>query len=217
MAGLAYEELYAKYNAGDKGAEGIRQDAKPETFKPLYGGEKGTEAQERWYAEFRRRYPDLAKVQSAWVREVLDTKQLVTPWGLRFYWPYAKMSRYGRVNVKSAVYNYPVQSLATAEIIPIAAVYFWHRIREWGLEDYCFIVNTVHDSLPSEVHPDHIDRVKLLSKQCFTADVYNYLEKVYKVKFNVPLGVGMKAGEHWGEGKEESYDIYPDGKEVRRK
>lgn len=217
MAQKPYAELYAAYKAGEKWAEEIRQNAKTETFKPLYGGEKGTEDQERWYAEFRKRYPELAKVQAGWVREVLETKRLITPWGLRFYWPYAKMSRSGRVNVKSAVYNYPVQSLATAEIIPIAMVYFWHRLRDEGLEEQVFIVNTVHDSLPMEVHPDAIDAAKVLAKQCFTRDVYNYLEKVYKLKFTVPLGVGLKAGEHWGEGKEESYDIYPDGREVRRK
>ena len=33
-------------------------------------------------------------------------------------------------------------------------------------------------------------------------DVYSYLDTVYDMKFNVPLGIGHKAGEHWSEGKE---------------
>lgn len=217
MESMAYEKLYKLYKAGDKKAELIRQDAKPETFKPLYGGEMGTPKQMLWYAAFKRRYHELVTVQEGWANDVVKNKLLVTPWGLRFYWPYARKSSTGRINVKSAVYNYPVQSLATAEIIPIAVVYFWHRLREREIEDYVVIVNTVHDDVPCEVHPDYVDAAKATAKQAFTKDVYDYLKKVYKIDFNVPLGVGIKVGEHWGEGKEESYDIYPDGREVRRK
>jgi hypothetical protein len=84
-------------------------------------------------------------------------KKLVTEWGLRYYWPYAKRDpRNGYVNVTTAVCNYPVQALATAEIIPIALVYLWHRIGAEGLDGFMRIVNTVHDSCPTEVHPDHI-------------------------------------------------------------
>jgi hypothetical protein len=88
---------------------------------------------------------------------------------------------------------------------------------ESGLDQYTHIVNTVHDSVPMEVHPDYLEAVKGVTKRAFTADVYEYLRRVYKIEFNVPLGVGMKSDVHWGQGPEESYDIYPDGREVRRK
>lgn len=217
MEQVPYEKLYALYRAGDAKAAKQRQDAKPETFKPLYGGEKGTPKQERWYRAFRKRYPGIAAAQERWASEVARTKRLITPWGLRYYWPYAKINQWGSLNVKTAVYNYPVQALATAEIIPIAIVYLWHRLAERGLEDRVFIVNTVHDSVPCEVHPDVVDDMKALVKQCFTMDVYGYLHKVYGLKFNVPLGVGIKAGTHWGEGKEEAYNVWPDGREERAK
>lgn len=217
MAELPYSEVYEGWKRGDKKYDAIRQNAKPHTFKPLYGGSKGTEAEERWFEAFKRRYHGLNTVQEGWLKEVLDTKRLVTPWGKIFYWPNVRMNRFGYVNAKHSVFNYPVQSLATAEIIPIAIVYFWHRMPEAGLLDYVHLVNTIHDSVPMEVHPDHIEPAKLLAKRAFTRDVYEYLRRVYRMEFNVPLGVGMKAGEHWGEGPEESYDIYPDGHEVRRK
>jgi hypothetical protein len=217
MMQMDYAELYELWRSGDKEADLIRTAAKPRTFAPLYGSEKGTPEEERWYKAFKRRYSDLGEVQKKWVKEVLDTKMLVLPWGKRFYWPYAKVNNWGTVNVKNAVYNYPVQSLATAEIIPIAIVFFWHRLVERGLQSKCFIVNTVHDSVPCEVDPSALEEVKDLSKQCFTRDVYEYLRRVYKIEFNVPLGVGMKSDVHWGQGPEESYDIYPDGREVRRK
>lgn len=217
MAQLPYADVYAGWKAEDPKFTKIRQNAKPHTFKPLYGGSKGTPAEERWFEAFKKRYHGLTDVQEGWLAKVVTDKQLVTPWGMVFYWPNARVNTFGYANVKHSVFNYPVQSLATAEIIPIAIVYFWHRMPEAGLTNYVHLVNTIHDSVPMEVHPDYVQEAQLLSKRTFTLDVYEYLRRVYKIEFNVPLGVGMKAGEHWGEGPEESYDIYPDGREVRRK
>jgi DNA polymerase I-like protein with 3'-5' exonuclease and polymerase domains len=206
MIGKTYEEVYSAYKAGEKWAADARQAAKPETFKPLYGGSKGTKAQERWYAEFKRRYPDLAKVQEDWVYEVLQTKKLVTPWGLRYYFPTAKLSPTGYCNVGSSVYNYPVQALATAEIIPIAVTYFWHTVRAEALDRYIIPVNTVHDSLVCEIHPEYVDDFKRISALAFGPAVWDYLMRVYKLDFDVPLGCGVKVGTHWGEGKEEKFE-----------
>jgi DNA polymerase I-like protein with 3'-5' exonuclease and polymerase domains len=199
MAKLSYSDALARYRAGDKKMSELRTAAKRETFKPLYGGQKGTKEQERWYATFRSRYPELAATQQDWVNEVVRTKRLVTPWGLRFYWPHAKMSQSGYVNVTASVYNYPVQSLATAEIIPIAVVYLWHRLRH--LDDKVMLVNTVHDSVVAELHPDAADEFREIVKTAFTDDVYSYLARVYGIDFDVPLGSECKIGTHWGEDK----------------
>jgi len=204
-------------SAGDRKVDSLRQLAKPDTFKPLYGGTKGTPAQERYYEAFRRRYPGIDKAQKQWVTEVVDTKMLITPWGLRFYWPTATMSRSGYVNVTSAVYNYPVQALATAEIVPVAVMYLWHRIADQGLDDVIKIVNLVHDNAPAEIHPSAVDQFIGLAKAAFTTDVYLYLRKVYGLDFTVPLGVGIKIGEHWGEGKEMQFNVWSDGREIRVK
>jgi DNA polymerase-1 len=218
MAQMSYDELYAKYKAGDEAAAEIRQQAKPETFKPLYGGEFGTPAQMRWYAEFKNRYKGIAGMQADWANQVSRKKMLVTPWGMRYYWPRARVNDQGRLNVKTAVYNYPVQALATAEIIPVAMVYFWHRLHMEGLENKVAIINTVHDSVVCEVHPDYVDEVAAVAKRAFTLDVYNYLQVVYQFEFkHVPLGIGMKAGTHWGSGKESAFNIYADGREEQVK
>jgi DNA polymerase I-like protein with 3'-5' exonuclease and polymerase domains len=197
MAKLEYGDALSRYRAGDKKMSELRSAAKRETFKPLYGGQKGTKEQERWYKTFRQRYPELAATQQDWVNEVVRTKRLVTPWGLRFYWPHAKMSQSGYVNVTASVYNFPVQSLATAEIIPIAVRFLWSRMAH--LEDKVLLVNTVHDSVVMELAPDVVDEVRGLVKRAFTSDVYEYLERVYKLKFDVPLSSEFKVGPHWGE------------------
>lgn len=206
MVQKPYADVYAAYKADEKWAIDARQAAKPETFKPLYGGSKGTTAQERWYKEFKRRYPDLAKCQEDWVHEVLLTKRLITPWGLRYYFPHAKVSATGYCNVTSSVYNYPVQALATAEIIPVAVAYFWHTVRAEGLVDKIVPVNTIHDSLMCEIHPDaHEDFIRI-ARDSFGRHVWDYLHGVYGLDFDVPLGCGIKIGTHWGEGKEQKYE-----------
>lgn len=215
---VSIDEVYVnEVESKQANKDSWRQLAKPDTFKPLYGGMFGTPEQERYYAAFRKRYPGIAAAQESWVDEVLETKQLTTDWGLRYYFPIARRSGSGYVNVTSTVYNYPIQALATAEIIPIAVVYLWHRIRELNLEDKIFIVNLVHDNAPCEIHPSAQQEFIELAKQSFTLDVYNYLERVYGLDFNVPLGVGIKIGTHWGSGDEQQFNIYRDGRVVKGK
>lgn len=212
-----YEELLAEYRGGDKSAKELRQLAKPDTFKPLYGGQKGTPEQERWYQEFQRRYADLYDVQCEWVEEVTssDEGELVLPWGMRFYWDFylhtmsgVPMDRREHKSIVPSVFNYPVQSLATAEIIPIAAVYLFHRVKREGLR--VRFVNTVHDSVIAEVHKEDMDAYRKLVKKAFTSDVYLYLKLVYGLTFNVPLGCETGWGSHWSEGEEEAYELRPE-------
>lgn len=184
-----------------------RQDAKPETFRPLYGSNGQTPAQKRYAQFFHDRYKAIYDTQTSWTYSVLEKRELITEWGMRFYWPDTKIEGRNYIKNTTSIFNYPVQSFATAEIILISLVYLWHRVRSLGL--VLFIVNTVHDSIISELPEIEIPWWKALSYQCFTHDTYSYLEKLYDVKFTVPLGVEVKIGEHWGEGKGESWDVEP--------
>lgn len=220
MAGRTYADLYAAYKGGDKRAALLRQDAKPESYKPLYGGKVGTKKQEKWYAEFQRRYAGIDKAQKEWQAQVAKDRKLVTPWGLVYYWPHAKVSSRGHLNVGAQVCNYPVQGLATAEIIPIAVTHFWHRTRHLssGPAPSLLIFNTVHDSADFECKPEVVPEVESLGKQAFTMDVYKYLRIVYNMDFDlVPLGVGIKVGDNLGDADETAYNIFPDGREVKVK
>lgn len=213
------EVIREKKEAQKAGRDDWRQLAKPDTYKPLYGGKYGTPEQERYYKWFREHYSGISGIQDQWVNEAVETKQQSTPWGLVYHWPTARRGYGGRVNAESAIDNYPIQALATAEIVPIAVVYLWHRLREAGIDDRAKLVNLVHDSVPTELHPEVVEQYKQIAKRAFTQDVYGYMAKVYKMDFgiHVPLGIGLKIGEHWGEGPEESWDIYRDGREVKRK
>lgn len=208
-----YDELLSAYRDGCPKAKALRQKSKPHTFKPLYGGTKGTEGEERYYKFFAKRYSGIAATQENWLAEVLANHgELVTPWGMRFYWEF-KLNRYGTAistttfkPIGPMVYNYPVQNLATAEIVPIAICALKRRIRDKGLA--VKFVNTVHDSVICYVLDQ--PNTKAVFQRCvelaFTTDVYEHLATHYGIDFNVPLGVETVIGTHWGEGETTDYD-----------
>lgn len=185
-----------------------RQNAKPETFRPLYGGQGYDEKTKRYARAFRERWKGISDTQKGWTYEVLRTKCLRTESGLIFYWPDTRITDSGYTTNTTSIYNYPVQSFATAEIIPIALVFFWHRLR--AAEAKSFLVNTIHDSIIGEVHPDEQELFKEIARKSLTYDTFDYLQKCYKVTFTVPLGCETKIGSHWGEGKGEAFDLDPE-------
>jgi len=202
-------------NAGHPEFNGLtikqgRQAAKSRTFAPLYGGMGRGEAEQQYAAFFKKKYNGISNTQRDWCLEVLENGKLRTPYGMIFYWPGTKMSRSGYIENSTSIHNYPVQGFATAEIIPIALVHFWHRTKGMPIT----VWNTIHDSIVSRVHKDFVEEYKELSKTCLTTDVYNFLGSVYNLTFRVPLGVGVKIDKHWGGGKEEHvWSVWNDGRE----
>lgn len=183
-----------------------RQDAKPHTFKPLYGGRSGTADEKRYYEFFREKYDSITRTQQSWIDTVLRDKELRTEWGLKYYWPDTKMERSGYVKNSTSICNYPVQALATAEIIPVGLVYFWHYVRALGLR--MLVTNTVHDSIIVELPKDEVDWFHVISKVSLVDEVYDYMSCIYNLNFTVPLGAGVQTGSHWakdGDGKPIEY------------
>jgi DNA polymerase-1 len=180
-----------------------RQDAKAHTFKPLYGGMSGTKEEQEYYAWFRDRYKGVTAMQEDWKMEAVNTQKQETEWGLTYFWPGCQVDSNGYTKYSTNICNYPVQAFATAEIIPLALICFWHRLRT--SEYRMFLVNTIHDSIIAEVPEEETEAFHALSKQCLIDDVYELCEKLYGVKLTVPLGAGVKMAPHWGEGEEVVY------------
>ena len=183
-----------------------RQSAKPYTFKPLYGGSGGTPKQRKYYEDFKATYKGVATTQRRWVLECLDHKQFTTEYGLTFYFPFCSLTASGWITHTTNIYNYPVQGFATAEIIPIALVCAWHRMASWK----SFLVNTVHDSIIAELHPNEVEAWHELARQCFISDTYRILKRLYSIDLTVPLGAGVMVSSHWGndeaKGSEQIYE-----------
>lgn len=172
-----------------------RRLSKKHTFRPMYGGTSGSEAVQAYCKFFADKYHELHETQEGWALAAAEQGYIETEWGMRYYFPGVKVSKYGHIIGKQKVYNYPVQAFATAEIIPIGLVFFWFRTRNADL----IITNTIHDSVTCEVPPYEIELFEQSAVQSFGTDVYEYIWKVYGVRMTVPLGVGMKFGTHWSE------------------
>ena len=225
MKGIPYADFMVEFKKGSAQYLTWRKAAKTDTFGPLYGKQFGSPEQLRWIDEFRRRYAGFYAYSESNVHKVLSDGVLALPWGMRYYWPHAKISSSGYINCSTAVYNYPIQGFATAEIIPIVVASFKQRIAE--AEDSgeikpgdVVILNTVHDSIICDISSGALDAWKRVSREAFTSDVYAYLRNVYNYDFDlVPLGVGMNYGTHWADeaNAEEEWDVYPDGRSVKRK
>lgn len=188
------------------GQETDRQTAKAHTFKPLFGGRSGTQAEKAYYEEFKKKYSGVAETQERWKNRAIRDKKFRMPSGLEFFFPKIKAPRGkdGYIPEESNIFNYPIQSFATADIIPIAIVYTWHEMKHQKLQS--FITNTVHDSVIGELLPEEKEKLNEIITDSFLKMVYTYIYRVYKVKLNVPLGVGIKIGDNWGTGKEETYE-----------
>ena len=212
-----YNSLFARWKAGDKEVKLQRASntlTKSHTFKPLYGGEKGSEREMAYYSWFREHYSGISQTQDKWLQAVEEHGELRTATGLTFYWPNIGHRQDGTAVDKStgkpvrpSVCNYPVQYLATGEIVLISLVCLWRRVKAAGLR--VRFTNTVHDNIDAEVHRDDIEAYKSLVTKAFTTDVYKYLRAVYNIDFNVPLGTELVWGERLGEGESMKVAIDP--------
>jgi len=68
----------------------LRTKAKPDTFKPLYGGQSGSKIQKQYYAAFRERYTDVHNMQEGWLNECIDNGEFTVITGLKLYFPNTK-------------------------------------------------------------------------------------------------------------------------------
>jgi DNA polymerase-1 len=172
-----------------------RQDAKSRTFKPLYGGQTGTPAEQRYYAAFREKYRVLTETQHGWLQTVLSEKELRTASGLVFYWPDTRVQPSGYITNTTSIFNYPIQSFATADIVPIGLVHLFWRTQGADLR----IINTIHDSVIADVHVENLDFYREHVAEAFTLDVAEYIERVYGRTLWIPLGGEIKSGTHWAD------------------
>jgi DNA polymerase I-like protein with 3'-5' exonuclease and polymerase domains len=180
----------------DAGQHMSRQEAKAHTFAPLYGasGFGRTQAEAEYYQQFTKKYNGIAQWHTALASEALNTGKITTPSGREFAFPDVQRRRNGSVTYFTQIKNYPVQSFATADIVPISLIYI-DKMLEINKLNSC-IVNTVHDSIVIDVHPNEKEKVlRIISR---TNEVLTSLvNKRWNLDFNVPLLLEAKIGPNW--------------------
>ena len=200
--GVAIEEVstgfdvhsYTAQVITDAGQPTSRQDAKAHTFAPLYGatGFGRTRAEAAYYEHFTEKYQGVAAWHTQLAKEALSTRKITTPSGREFAFPDVTRNVRGRVSHFTQIKNYPVQSFATADIVPIALLHIEKLLD--GMKS-C-VVNSVHDSIVIDVHPDEERRCIDIIKE--TNDTLpDLIATRWGVVFNVPLELEAKIGPNW--------------------
>jgi DNA polymerase I-like protein with 3'-5' exonuclease and polymerase domains len=161
-----------------------RQEAKAHTFKPLYGGTTGTEAQQRYYKALHDHLQ----------RTAVEKRVITLPSGREYAFPDARWTKYGTATHRTSICNYPVQGFATADLLPIALVALEKVVRDSGVRSV--ICNTVHDSIVMDVHPDEKNICIDMMKHAMLSLPFETVRR-YGVTYNMPVGIEIKAGKNW--------------------
>ena len=192
---------YTSQVISDAGQPTSRQDAKAHTFAPLYGatGFGRTKAEAEYYEHFTEKYKGIKAWHSRLAKEALETGMITTPSGRQFVFPDVERKRNGTVTYFTQIKNYPVQSFATADIVPLVLM---HIDKQLDNIQSC-VVNTVHDSIVIDVHPN--ERVMVLNIIRNTNEtLINLINLTFKIDFNVPLLLEAKIGDNWLDTKDVS-------------
>jgi DNA polymerase-1 len=180
----------------EAGQKMSRQEAKAHTFAPLYGasGFGRTPAEAAYYKQFTTKYSGIGKWHEELAKEALSTGKIKTPSGREFSFPDVQRRRYGGVTYFTQIKNFPVQSFATADIVPVSLMYI-DKLLEANKLQSC-IVNTVHDSIVIDVHPNEVDMV-LKVIDTANRNLLKIVNNKWKLDFNVPLLLEAKIGPNW--------------------
>ena len=180
-----------------------RQDAKAHTFKPLYGGTTGTDAEKKYYKTFAEKYKGISKWHEELQSQAITFKRIKLPTGREYSFPYAERMPWGGSSYGTQIKNYPVQGLATADIVPLACIKIYKLMNEQRVKS--LLINTVHDSIVADVYPGEEAVMSKIFDQG-TASVIPALKEYYGINFNVPLDTEIKMGYDWLNMKEINND-----------
>tara|TARA_R110000822_G_scaffold35054_2_gene99011 strand:+ start:4182 stop:5717 length:1536 start_codon:yes stop_codon:yes gene_type:complete len=197
---VIYEEVKSGFDVHSYTAEIMsvtRQDAKAHTFKPLYGGVLGTNREMSYYAAFRNKYQGVTEWHDKLQEEAVSTKKIVLPSGREYAFPYAKYTRHGTAVGATSIKNYPVQGFATADLLPLALIRLHKSLRAMVIPKVkSKIINTVHDSIIMDVHPDEKEMMIELLKRSMLC-IPEECSREFGVDFDMPIEIELKIGNDW--------------------
>ena len=178
----------------DAGQPTTRQEGKSHTFAPLYGatGFGRSKAEAKYYEQFTKKYEGIGLWHSRLAKEAINTRKIVTPSGRQYSFPHVQRKINGTISYFTQIKNYPVQGFATADIVPLVVIHLDNKLKDMK----SCIVNTVHDSVVIDVHPD--EEAQILY---YISDTNNKLTNLissrWNIDFNVPLKLDAKIGKNW--------------------
>ena len=185
--------------------------AKVLNFRILYGGNEYSFANdpdftpisksEKYWKEvvdaYYEKYKGIGKWHKDTIRQVVNSNgYLISPTGRRY-----KFNKYNGSYKDTQIKNFSVQGTG-ADLMAIARISAWHRIKRLGYGDKCLFVNTVHDSIVLDFDERECDSVLIAQtlKEVFV-DIPKNFEKLYGKEFNVPMAGEVQVGDNLAEMK----------------
>jgi DNA polymerase I-like protein with 3'-5' exonuclease and polymerase domains len=96
------------------------------------------------------------------------------------------------VSYFTQIKNYPVQGFATGDIVPLALLHIDMLLDNMK----SCVVNTVHDSIVIDVHPDE-EKAVIEVINTTNRELPNLITTRWGINFNVPLLLESKIGNNW--------------------
>ncbi len=191
-----------------------RRIAKIFVFRLIYGGSKWAYALDpdfNWISKnpkywqevidkFYGKYTGIAKQHNAWVRQVVDTGELVMPTGRIYrFEPYSDPKGGGLKWPRTQILNYPVQGTGH-DIVTIIRVSLFRRIKEHNvLQALVKFISTVHDSIVLDVtFGRDSDSFRELCKVVGSvfSDVPANFRNLFGVDLNLPIQGEISVGQN---------------------
>ena len=168
-----------------------RQEAKADTFKPLYGGSSGSPRQRAYYAGFLKEHHGVADWHEALKKEAIKTKMVRLPTGREYVFPYATRLPNRYVNQTTQIVNYPVQGFATGDVVPCGIIATDRLFKQRGL--HSLLILTVHDSIYVDTYPGEEEEVI----ECLNIGMLGIdemFQEFYGINMSFPLAIEIKEG-----------------------
>lgn len=190
---------YTAQVISDAGEPTTRQEAKAHTFAPLFGatGYGRSKAVAAYYEHFTKKYDGVAKWHKELGNEAMRFMKITNVSGRQYAFPDVTRRSNGSVTHFTMIKNYPVQGFATGDVVPVVLIELEKNLD--GLQS-C-VVNSVHDSVVIDVHPDETEKVIQIIRD-MNAGLNKLVEDAYGVTMNVPLMLEAGLGPNWLEQKD---------------
>jgi DNA polymerase I len=223
-----YKQVYGKAPTSEQ-----RRQFKRAVFAAVYGAGAhrivelagiAPDAAKRFITRFAERYPDVIKYRektrarvetfrqpSARKGEItglpLGVSQIQQPTGriLTFY-EYEPTQPWQRGKASFShndICNYPIQSFATGDLVPLYLDKLYRRLG--GIELFkgkAVLVNTVHDSVVLDCRNEVVEQVKEVLKNV-AADMPKYVKEAFGMSMDVPLTIEVSHGPNWAKQEDE--------------
>ena len=178
----------------DAGQPTERQAAKEHTFAPLFGatGYGRPKPVAAYYEHFNQKYKGVAKWHKKLGDEAMRFLKITNVSGRQYAFPDVTRRSNGSVSHFTMIKNYPVQGFATGDIVPVVLLEFERLLEPL----HSCLVNTVHDSMVIDVHPDEVKKV-LTIVETINTNLNCVIKDAYDVEMNVPLLLEAKIGKNW--------------------